>query len=1112
MQILPNDFNLTFHKMKTFIIISFLFFGFASVSNAEDLEQTKLLRQPSISDHHIVFEYGADLWVSDLDGKNVKRITSTPAVESDPHFSPDGNWIAFTSNRSGVDAVYLVSRDGGDATRLTWYPASSSARGWTPDGEKILYASSRESAPVGFERLWTVSPDGGPSTLFPAPRASDGFYNKTGDQIVYNPVSRWDVEWRDYRGGQNTPLIILNLVDLKEIKLPNEHTTDTHPVWLDDQIYFLSDRDFTTNIWSYNTSSGSVEQVTNLKGSDIKWLSGKGGKLVYERDGLVFIYDVQTKEAKPIPIKVISDFPWMATRWENVSDEVKAAALSPTGKRIIMEARGEIFTVPVEHGDTRDISQSSGAADRAPMWSPKGDQVAWFSDAGNKGYALYIKSQDGSGESRILSIGESKLAWEPTWSPDGKWIAYVDDDVRIKIVNVESGVIKTADVGGTNLERGSMGICWSPDSKWLAYAKSAPNNFRQIWVWSIENNSTKAITNKFADAFSPTWDRDSKHFYFLASTDVALGSGWANTSAMSAEPKYGVYVITLDKEDKSPFDPQSDEEKVSANDSTKNKGKEEEEQKSKKDKNKEEEKTEEAKQTPVKIDFENIDRRILSLPMPVSNYSYLNQGPKGSVFVSEQITGAPFAKLQKFVLEDRKAKDFVSNISFSSVSADGNKMLIKQGKSWKVIDTASPPAESAEAVKVSLQMQLDRSEEWHQIFEEVWRYERDYFYDPNMHGRDWQQVYERYAPLVPFVKHREDLNYILDQVNGELSVGHSFVGGGDFPSLDTTWVGLLGADFEIENGFWKIKRIYSFESWNPGLNAPLDRPGLKVKEGDYLLGVNGKELTANDDPYKLLDGTKDRQTVIHVNDKPDFKSARKETVTPIGNENSLRQRAWIEENRRKVDELSNGKLAYVWVPNTAGAGINSFNRYFFAQQDKAGAIIDERFNGGGLLDDYMVDLMTRKLRAAVTNEAPNGKPLQLPAGILGPKVLLINELSGSGGDFFPWVFRQQKAGPLVGTTTWGGLVASSVHYRMIDGGYVTAPSNAVFDPINKKWIAENIGVAPDIEVRLDAISNSKEIDPQLERAVTEALKLLKEQGEIEVVPPPFSTPAIPKGN
>ncbi|MFY8041440.1 MAG: deoxyribodipyrimidine photo-lyase, partial [Rhodoferax sp.] len=423
------------------------------------------------------------------------------------------------------------------------------------------------------------------------------------------------------------------------------------------------------------------------------------------------------------------------------------------------------------------------------------------------------------------------------------------------------------------------------------------------------------------------------------------------------------------------------------------------------------------------IDFENIDRRTIPLPIPKRNYGAILAGPSGTAFVLEFVPNKP-SVLHKFTLESKEAKEFATGLGAISISQDGKKMLANGMGSWRVINTGGPNGSDAKVLKTDLRMQLDRNEEWKQIFEETWRYERDYFYAPNIHGRNWNEVYERYAPLVPFVKHRADLNYILDQVNGELSVGHSFVSGGDIPETDNSTAGMLGADLVMEQGRWKIARIYNTESWNPGLSSPLDRPGIKAKVGDYIVGINGRELTSADDPYQYLDGTADIQTSLHINSKPVFEGSWIEIVKPIRNENALRQRAWVEDNRRMVDSLSGGKLAYIWVPNTGGGGFVSFNRYYFAQQDKLGAVIDERFNGGGLLDDYMVDLMTRSLRAALTNEVPNGTPMRLPAGILGPKVLLINELAGSGGDFFPWVFRQQKAGLLIGARTWGGLVKS----------------------------------------------------------------------------------------
>ena len=1046
---------------------------------------TLLLQEPDMGAKHITFLYGGDVWVSKLDGSDVRRITSTPAVERAPHISPDGKTVAFSSNRTGTFCVYSVSIEGGEPKRLTYHPSAAFVRGWTNDGQTIYYVSGRDDAPAGVNRLWSVSKDGGPELKMFEQWATDAAFSPNGKKMVIDRIRRWDSEWRVYRGGQNTPLSILDTKSLDETLLPNEQTTDIQPVWMGETIYFLSDRDATMNVWAYGVKDKSLKQVTSFEGSDIKRLSGNSDMLLFERDGSFHTLNPVSKEVKDLTIEIVGDFQWAEKKWKDVSKRVSSVSLSATGQRAIMESRGEIFTVPVEFGNSRNITNSSGTADRRPIWSPKGDKIAWFTDEGHKDYVLRIADQNGKKE-RDIALGESKLGWEPSWSPDGKYIAFNDDDVRIRVLKLEDESIKTIDVGGMNLERGGLDLSWSPDSKWLAYSKTSDTGFKRIYLWSMEMDKSMVVTNEMAHSVSPSWDAGGHYLYFLASTDLALSSGWANTSSMGSRPSFTPYLINLRKSDPSPFEPRSDEEAVE-------------------DKEDKEEKKEDSDS--IYVDLDGIAMRTMAIPMPSDkSYGWTLPGPEGSVFITERVPGKSGYTVHKFSLKKRKSSEFTSGVFQFTISPNGKKAIANARGSWKVFDTKGDKG-NGKGLKISLKMHLDPKEEWKQVFEEAWRYQRDYFYAPNMHGRDWDRVYKRYAPMIAHVRHRADLTYILDMMNGELSVGHSFVGGGEFPKTESYPTGLLGADLVREKGLWKISRIFTTESWNPELSSPLSRPGIKVVEGDYILSVNGRNLTADDNIFEALAGTNGVQTSIEFSHDSKGEDKFSETIVPLRSENGLRRRAWVEDNRRKVDELSNGQLAYVWVPNTSGAGYSSFNRYLFAQQDRRGLIVDERFNGGGLLDDYMVDLLTRELRAAITNEVPGGKAFALPAGIHGPKVLLVNEMAGSGGDYFPWVFRHQGAGTLIGQTTWGGLVKSSTHYGFIDGSYMTAPDNAVFDPIEKEWIGENYGIAPDIFVRQDAKSLEQGGDPQLERAVKELMEQLKSVPVQDMSPPAYPTPA-----
>ena len=686
------------------------------------------------------------------------------------------------------------------------------------------------------------------------------------------------------------------------------------------------------------------------------------------------------------------------------------------------------------------------------------------------------------------------MAWARAWSPDGKRIAFVDDRARLRVLEVASGGLMVADVDGALQNRAGMSPAWSPDSKWLAYAKVYPNQFRRIHVWNVATGMTKALTDGLADVASPAWDRNGKYLYFLASTDLGMTSGWADVSSITRRSTYGAYLMVLSAKDSTPFFPESDEEGAPPPSPPRRSCLER--------------RLTRRRRTPASGNAPSAATRDASPdsaakgtpPVPTVRSTLTASTGVSSPFRFRRVTtpvwspdpAASFSSPSEFRISlaqrfidsacQAKAEVFATAAQLASASSDGKKLLYRQGEQWFVVGTEAPPKPGDGNIQVKLQARLDPSPEWRQIFEEAWRLERDYFYAPNHHGNDWDAVHARYAPLVPWVRHRADLTFILDMLGGELSVGHSFTGGGDLPRVDTVRTGLLGADFAADGAHWRLARIFTSESWNPDLRAPLDAPGVRAAAGNYLLAINGERLTTRDDPYRLLEGTADRQTVLQLNDRPGESGSWTVTVVPVLSEDALRTRAWVEDNRRKVDSLSRGRLAYAWIPNTGRGAVVNFDRYFYSQQDKDGAVIDERWNQGGNLDDYMVMLMGRRLLGGITNDVPGATPFKIPVGgVIGPKVLLTNEMAGSGGDYFPWVFRQLQVGPLIGTRTWGGLVAACVPYALVDGGYITSPCSAVYDK-DSHWVAENEGVAPDTEVLQEAKAVVAGRDPQLNAA------------------------------
>ena len=1049
-------------------------------------QETRLLRNPDISDEHIAFVYANDIWVADRIGNNTQRLTTFPGIETNPHFSPDGKLIAFTAEYDGNTDVYIIPVEGGEPTRLTWHPAVDVVRGWSHDGKRIMFASSRGSAPIGrVIKFWTINIEEKMPKPLPIPRIAEGKFSPDGQKIVYQKIFPWEKEWRNYRGGQNNPIRIIDLKTYEEQKLPWDGANDKNPVWIGDVIYFLSDRDFAMNVWSYNIQTKVLNQVTFFKEFDCKNLESGDNKLIFENGGYLYVLDPTNGKPQKLSIVVRGDFPWARPHWEKVGSRVIAFTLSPSGKRAVFEARGDIFTVPAEKGDVRNLTSSSGIADRNPAWSPDGEQISWFSDEGGE-YQLVITDQFGQNKKKI-KLENPTFYYTPVWSPDSKYISFVDTDRNLWVLNIENGDPVLIDNEGFAHPERTIYPEWSPDSKWIAYTKRLTNQYNAIFVYSLDREKSFQLTDGLSDCKSPAWDAGGKYLYFLSSTDFGLNVGWLDLSSLERPIRRAIYMAVLAADEPSPLLPESDDESAE-------KETEDEDEDDKKDKEKKPE---------VKIDFKGIDQRILALDVPARDYRGLNTGKEGTVFYLEAIPNEEGLKLHRYILKDREAKDVVSGVYNYEISHDGEKLLYStKDNQWFIADANNEVKSGEGKIKTEeMQMKVDPTPEWKQIFREAWRFQRDYFYVENVHGLDLDWAYKTYAPWVDHVRHRTDLTYILDILGGETSIGHSFTGGGDLPDVEKVQVGLLGADYKIENGRFLIEKIYTGENWNPDLRAPLSSPGIDVREGDYLLTVTGVELTDKMNLYSLFDQTAEKQITIKVNGKPSMDGAREVTVVPVKDETGLRRLAWIENNRRKVDEMSKGKLAYVWLPNTSVAGYKSFNRYYFAQKDKKGAVIDERFNGGGYIADYIVDLLSRELLGYFNNPVGDRQPFLAPnAALYGPKVMIINDAAGSGGDMLPYMFRLKKIGPLVGTRTWGGLVGIWDVPALVDGGYITAPRGGFYN-LNGEWDIENEGVAPDIEVEQESKLVNQGHDPQLEKAVEIALELLKEK-EVKILPQP----------
>jgi tricorn protease len=1058
-------------------------------------ETPLLAQEPTLSKTTIVFSYGGYLWSVPREGGEARQLT-TGGHEGGPIFSPDGSWIAFTGQYDGNTDVYVMPAEGGAPKRLTWHPDQDAAVGWTPDGKRVLFLSTRESY-ADFTRLYTVPMEGGVAEVLPMWRAVEGSYSSDAARIAYVPNLQWQAAWKRYRGGQTTPIYIVRLSDLALEKLPRENSNDKNPIWFGDTVYFLSDRNGPVTLFAYDTKSKNVKQVVENKGFDLKTVSAGPDALVYEQFGGIFVFDPQTGKSKKVEIHLNGDLPATRPHFQRVAESIQNAAISPTGARAVFEARGEILTVPGEKGDVRNLTRTPGIAERDPAWSPDGKWIAYFSDESGE-YALHLRDQSGLGDVKKINLGNPpSYFYGPRWSPDSKKIAYTDKRLNLWYVDVEKGVPVKAATERFEDPTSAMNEQWSPDSKWLTYTRYLESHQHAVFVYSLETAKESQITDGTADARYPVFDKNGKTLYFTASTDLGLGVGWLDLSSFQHPLTRSVYAVVLKKSDPNPVEPQSDEEKVAKPDEKSTDADKDKDKTKEADKGKEGEKKDEA--PPVTIDFEGIGQRIVSLPIRAANYIQLDAGKTGVLFLSEivdvpRFSDPPSIAISKFDLSTRKTEPFVAGVTAFVVSANGEKVLFRQGLPpagpWIIAGTAAAPKPGEGALNLgAMEIYVDPRAEWNQMYREVWRIQRDFLYDPNHHGLNIPATEKKYSAYLPGVGGRGDLNYLFVEMLGEVTIGHMFVGGGDIPKPSQVSGGLLGADYKVENGRYRFARIFNGENWNPELRAPLTQPGVDVKVGDYLLEVNGRDVRPPVEVYSFFEETAGKQIKIKVGPNPDGKDAREETVVPVDSEFALRNRAWEEGNRRKVDQLSGGKLAYVHVPDTAVGGYTNFNRFYFAQVDKQGAVIDERYNHGGQVADYIIDMLRRPLRnCAISRE---GEKFCSPlAQIYGPKTMVINEMSGSGGDALPWMFKQDAIGPLVGTRTWGGLVGIYNYPPLLDGGFVTAPRVAIYG-LHGQWEVENHGIAPDIEVENDPASVAAGHDLQLEKAVQVTLDALK---------------------
>ncbi|MCK6605898.1 MAG: PDZ domain-containing protein [Ignavibacteriaceae bacterium] len=1055
----------------------------------------RILRHPDVSETQITFVYGGDVWVVNKEGGLAVKLSSPQGAEAFPKFSPDGSQIAYTANYEGNYDIYVIPSKGGVPSRITYHGNSDRVLDWYPSGKEILYGSSRESGRERFNQLYKVSVNGGLSEKLPLPYGEFATISDDGDWLAYTNRTRMFRTWKRYRGGMAADIWLFNLKTYEWQEIAKSEANDELPMWHGKKIYFLSDRgnEKRYNIWSYDTQSKQLKQVTEFKDYDVHFPSMGPKELVFEAGGKLWLLDLATDSQREVKVSVITDQLAMMPKKVNVKNYMMSGGIAPDGKRVTVMARGDIFSLPAKDGVVKNLTSTSGVAERFPAWSPNGKYIAYWSDKTGE-YELALFDLEKNTEKIMTDMGPG-YRYNIFWSPNSEMIAFVDQTMKIWIYNIKTEKLTQVDKA-MNLYEGGLNyfnVSWSSDSKWMAYSKDLQSQNSAVFLYDVDNAKLHQVTSGFYSDSFPVFDPDGKYLYLATNRNFSpLYSDFDNTFVYPNSTKLAV--IALRKDVSSPLAPKNDVTAVTEE-------KKEEAKDEKKEEKKDEKKEDKAAES-LKIDIDGFESRLVLLPVDAGNIGKLAAVSGKLLFHRAPNSGSESKTrpLKYYDLSEREEKTIMGDVDGFALSANGKKLLVMSKSNLSVIDVA-PEQKMKDMVPTSgMEAYIVPKEEWKQIFTDAWRLQRDFFYDKNMHGVDWDGMKERYMKLIDVSSTRLDVDYVIGELIGELNASHTYKGGGDMDYPAYKSVGYLGVDWALDNGAYKIKRIVRGAPWDAEVRSPLDMPGVDVKEGDYVLEVNGVKIDPSKDPYASFQGLGGQTVELTVNSKPTIEGSKKVVVELLNSEFRLRNLEWQENFRKRVEEATGGEIGYIHVRSTGIDGQDELIRQFHGQRDKKGLIIDERFNNGGQIPDRFVELLNRKALAYFATR--DGATWQWPPStVFGPKVMLINGWSGSGGDAFPDYFRKSKIGPLIGMRTWGGLIGLSGTPPLIDGGTVTVPTFRQYDP-DGKWFKEGYGVDPDIEVIDDPSMMAKGVDPQLERAITEVMKLLKEnpQGTPEHAP------------